>query len=126
MKAGITFALNFPDDTPPIKNTFTGSQLSSGSEFKKRLLHIAQGGIFTGTSQQLDKLLLKQLPKIKTVQTTDFIGYSKEHRAYVFNDLAVRDGRLYALNEEDFFDMGKLSLKSLNQSVSLTLNDNLK
>ena len=30
------------------------------------------------------------------------------------------------LNEEDFFDMGKLSLKSLNQSVSLTLNDNLK
>lgn len=44
----------------------------------------------------------------------------------MFNDLAVRDGRLYALNEEDFFDMGKLSLKSLNQSVSLTLNDNLK
>lgn len=120
------FRINFPDDTPPIKNTFTGSQLSSGSEFKKRLLHIAQGGIFTGTSQQLDKLLLKQLPKIKTVQTTDFIGYSKEHRAYVFNDLAVRDGRLYLLNEEDFFDMGKLSLKSLNQSVSLTLNANLK
>ncbi|HGC4884712.1 TPA: toprim domain-containing protein [Escherichia coli] len=120
------FRINFPDDTPPIKNTFTGSQLSSGSEFKKRLLHIAQGGIFTGTSQQLDKLLLKQLPKIKTVQTTDFIGYSKEYRAYVFNDLAVRDGRLYTLNEEDFFDMDKLSLKSLNQSVSLTLNDNLK
>ncbi len=120
------FRVNFPDDTPPIKNTFTGSQLSSASEFKKRLLHIAQGGIFTGSSQQLDKLLLKQLPKIKTVQTIDFIGYSKEHKAYVFNDLAVRDGRLYSLNEEDFFDMGKLSLKSLNQSVNLALNPDFK
>lgn len=120
------FRVNFPDDTPAIKNTFTGSQLSSASEFKKRLLHIAQGGIFTGTSQQLDRLLLKQLPKIKTVQTVDFIGYSKEHKAYVFNELAVRDGRLYSLNEEDFFDMGKLSLKSLNQSVNLALNPDFK
>jgi len=70
--------------------------------------------------------LLKQLPQIKIVQTTDFISYSKKHHSYVFNELAGRVRRLYPHIEEVFFDMGDLSLKSLNQSVSLTLNANIK
>ncbi|WP_288739505.1 toprim domain-containing protein [uncultured Rheinheimera sp.] len=116
------FRVDFPHDGASVKNTFSGSQLSSGSEFKKRLLGMAPGAVFTGQSNQLDRLMSKQLFNIKRVQTTDFIGYSREYGCYVFNDSAVKDGRLFELNDEDFFDIGKLSIKSLNQSVDLHLN----
>ena len=114
--------VDFPHDGAPVKNTFTGSQLSSSSEFKKRLLAIAPGAVYTGSAGQLDAWLQRQLYQIKTVQTVDFIGYTKEHGAWVFNDLAVKGGKVVELNDEDFFDLGKLSLKSLNQSVTLAIN----
>ena len=120
------FRVDFPHDGASVKNTFSGSQLSSGSEFKKRLLGMAPGAVFTGQSNQLDRLMSRQLFNIKRVQTTDFIGYSREYECYVFNDVAVKDGRLFTLNEEDFFDIGKLSVKSLNQSVDLHLNRDFK
>lgn len=118
--------VDFPHDGASIKNTFTGSMLTSAGEFKKRLLSIAPGAVFTGNNSQLDRIQQRQLFNIKTVQTIDFIGYSKEHGAYVFGDIAVKGGKIYELNEEDFFDLGKLSVKSLNQSVTLAINADLK
>jgi hypothetical protein len=118
--------IDFPHDGASVKNTFTGSQLSSSSEFKKRLLAIAPGAVYTGSAHHLDHWLQRQLYGIKTVQTIDFIGYSKDHGAWVFNDLAVKDGRVVEINDEDFFDLGKLSLKSLNQSVTLAINPDAK
>lgn len=119
------FRVEFPHDSAPIKNTFSGGQLAASSEFKKRLLGIAPGAIWTGTSNQLDRLMRDQLTNIKTVETIDYIGYSRQHETYVFGDLAVKDGKTYQLNDEDFFDIGKLSLKSLSQSVTLTINKDL-
>lgn len=113
--------VEFAHGARPVKNTFTGSQLSSSSEFKKRLLSIAAGSLFTGTSQQLDKIIQHQLYALKIVQTIDYVGYSKEHGCYVYNDIAVKAGQLYPINSEDFFDMGKLSIKSLAQSVNLSI-----
>ncbi|MDP3636981.1 MAG: toprim domain-containing protein [Azonexus sp.] len=118
--------IDFPHDGRPVKNTFTGSQLSSSSEFKKRLLAMAPGALYTGSALHLDLWLKKQMFGIKTVQTIDFIGYSKEHGAWVFDDIAVKNGSIVQLNDEDFFDIGKLAIKSLNQSVSLTINGDLK
>lgn len=118
--------VDFPHDGASIKNTFTGSMLTSAGEFKKRLLSIAPGAVFTGSNSQLDRIQQKQLFNIKTVQTIDFIGYSREHGAYVFGDIAIKDGKLHQLNEEDFFDLGKLSVKTLNQSVTLNINSDLK
>lgn len=115
--------IRFPHGAPAIKNTFTGAQLSAPTEFKKRLLSIAAGSIFTGSKSHLDSFLKKQLYAIKTVETVDFIGYSKEHQAYVFNDFAIKDGAISQLNDEDFFEVGKLSIKSLNQSVHLHIGD---
>ena len=111
--------VTFPHGGAPVKNTFTGGQLSSASEFKKRLLSIAAGSVFTGSSQQLDIIAKDQLYNIKTVNTLDFVGYSKEYGIYVFNDIAVKDGRIYPINDEDYFDAGKLAVKSINQSVTL-------
>lgn len=118
------FRVDFPHDSPSVKNTFSGSQLSSSAEFKKRLLGIAPGAVFNGQTPQLDKIMSQQLYNIKRVQTTDFVGYSKEYECYVYNDVAVKDGRLYKLNDEDFFDINKLSIKTL-QTIELNLNHNI-
>ncbi|RFA31318.1 bifunctional DNA primase/helicase [Alkalilimnicola ehrlichii] len=117
------FRVDFPHDGAAVKNTFSGNQLASASEFKKRLLGIAPGAIWTGSSQQLDKLLRDQLSAIKTVATIDYVGYSKEHRAWVFADLAVQSGKVHKLNSEDYFDLGKTALKSLSQSTPLQINE---
>jgi len=117
------YRVSFPHRAKPVKNTFTGAQLAGAAEFKKRLLSIASGALFTGTSGQLDRVLKKQIHGLKTVQTVDYVGYSKEHGLWVFNDVAVRAGKLHTLNAEDYFQAGKdLAIKTLSQSVGLHLN----
>lgn len=121
------YRVEFPNGGAPVKNTFSGGQLASASEFKKRLLGVAPGAVWTGTSQQLDTLLQDQIGNIKTVETIDFIGYSKEHGAYVFGDLAVAGGKLHQINSEDFFELGpRKQLKTLSQSVTLHINPERK
>lgn len=115
------FRVDFPHDGGSVKNTFTGAQVAAASEFKKRLLGMAAGAVFTGSGHQLDKLMEDQLFGIKTVQTIDYVGYSKEYGCYIFNDIAVREGQLISINEEEFFEMGKLKLKSLQKGVKINL-----
>lgn len=116
------FRVEFPHDGAPIKNTFSSSQLSSSAEFKKRLLGIAAGAMYSGTSTMLDRIMTDQLYNIKRVETIDYIGYSIDHGCYVLGDVAIKDGAIDEINEEDFFDIGKLSVKSLNRSVTLKIN----
>lgn len=105
----------------PIKNTFTAGQRSVAAEFKKRLMHVAPGAVWTGSQNQLDRIL-RDSARILTVETIDYIGYSREHRCYVFGELAMQDGKLSRLNDDDYFELGKLSIKTLSQSVSLAIN----
>lgn len=116
------FRVEFPHDGAPIKNTFSSSQITSAAEFKKRLLGIAAGAMYSGTTQMLDRMMERQLYNIKRVETIDFIGYSIEHGCYVLADVAIKDGVLHDVNAEDFFEVGKLSVKSLNRSVTLQIN----
>ncbi|AMP13456.1 toprim domain-containing protein [Collimonas pratensis] len=116
------FRVDFPHDGASIKNTFTSSQISSSAEFKKRLLGIAPGAMFSGTSAMLDRIMERDLFHIKRVETIDFIGYSKEYGCYVLDNVAIKDGTLHDVNGEDFYDLGQLAVKSLNRSVSLTIN----
>ena len=115
--------IEFPHGRHTIKNTFSGGQVATASEFKKRLLSIAPGALYTGNSVQLNWLVKHYLDNIKIVETTDFIGYSKEHSVYVFNDRAVSAGKVIEINDEDFFEVGKTSIKSLNQSLNLHIGD---
>ncbi len=114
------FRIDFPNGQT-LKNTFTGSQVAGASEFKKRLLAIAPGALYTGNSTQLDRYLKDQLADIRSVKTIDFIGYIREYGCYVFHEVAVKNGQSYSLNQEDFFDLGKLSIKTLSQSTVLHL-----
>jgi len=116
------FRVEFPHSGAPVKNTFNASQVSTAAEFKKRLLAIAPGAVFSGTSTMLERMMERQLYNIKRVETIDYIGYSKEHSCYVLGDVAVKDGKIHEINNEDFFDLGQLSVKTLQQSVALTIN----
>ncbi len=120
------FRVDFPHDGGSVKNTFTGGQVAAASEFKKRLLGMGAGAVFTGSGQQLDKIMKDQLFGIKTVQTIDYVGYSREYGCYVFNDIAIRDGQLITINEEEFFEMGKLKLKSLQKGEKIALQKDAK
>jgi len=64
----------------------------------------------------------RQLYNIKRVETIDYIGYSREHGCYVLGDVAVQGGKIHDINNEDFFDLGQLSVKTLQQSVALAIN----
>jgi hypothetical protein len=121
------FLVHFPDGRPPIKCTFGGAQIASATEFKKRLLSTAAFASFTGTTGMLDTMVRKWWQKLPTVEAVDFIGYSpgpkdNPHRCYVFGDVAVQSGRVHSLNSEDYFELGKLYIKSLNKSVGLHIN----
>ena len=120
------YRVTFPHGGAAIKNTFAGSSLASASEFKKRLLSMAPGAVFTGSSQQLDRIIRSQLFAIKTVETVDFVGYSKAHGTYVMGDLAIKGGVVYDLNDEDYFEIGKLNIKTLTQSPQLIINRDRK
>ncbi|MBB5880775.1 hypothetical protein GGR74_001978 [Xanthomonas arboricola] len=115
------FRVDFPHDEPSVKGTFTGGHVSSASEFKKRLISLAAGAMFTGTGHQLDRLIEEQTEAIKKVDAIDFVGYSKEHRAYLLGDMAVRDGELVTANEEDYFEFDKLRLKTTQKSIRLEI-----
>ncbi len=115
------FRVDFPHDEPTVRNTFTGGQVAAASEFKKRLLGMAAGAVFTGTGAQLDKIMKDQLFALKTVKTIDYIGYSKEHGCYVFGDLAVRGGVVEQANAEDYFEFKQLRLKTLQKSIRLEI-----
>ncbi|WP_372395158.1 toprim domain-containing protein (plasmid) [Azospirillum sp. HJ39] len=113
--------IRFPHGRHTSKNTFTGAQIASAAEFKKRLLAVAPGAVFSGATWQLDQLVENNMERIRTVDTVEFTGYSKKHRTYLFGDVAVSGGTVYKKNDEDFFDIDGVSVKSLNRSVGLVI-----
>ena len=113
--------VDFPHDGDSVKNTFTSGQLTAASEFKKRLLGMAAGAMYTGSGQQLDKIMKDQLYGLKTVSTIDFVGYSKEHGAYLYGDVAIKDGVVYPINSEDYYELGRMRLKTLQKGVPIVL-----
>lgn len=119
--------VSFPNSKSAVQSTFTAAQLASAAEFKKRLLGMANGAYYTGTTGQLDAWFKRLTENIPAVATVDFIGYAKSTSAkpqgcYILGEVAVQAGRLFTLNEDDYFELGKLSIKSLNQSVGLSIN----
>lgn len=108
---------------PSLKTTFTGSQIASSAEFKKRLLTVAPGGLFTGAGNQLDWIVSNHLNNIKQVKTIDYVGYSQEHAAYIFNDFAVHDGRVYKANSEDYIEIEGLSIKTLSHGFPFNIGE---
>lgn len=101
------FNVDFPTDRPSVKGSFAAASISAAAEFKKRLLAIGTGAIWTGTPTQLDRIMQRQMPAIPDVETIGFTGYSREHGAYIFGDIAVMAGRVALPNDDDYFNLSK-------------------
>lgn len=100
--------VDFPDQ-PTVKARFTSAACSNSGEFKKRLMAFA--GMWSGSGDQLDRLMRNQTRRLKVVEPIPFTGYSAPHRAWLFGDMAVREGRVEKINSENYFDFGKQAVK---------------
>ena len=100
--------VDFPDQ-PTVKARFTAAACSNSAEFKKRMLAFA--GMWSGSGDQLDRLIRNQTRKLKVVEPIPFTGYSAPHGAWLFGNIAVREGRIEKINGENYFDFGKQAVK---------------
>lgn len=105
------FRIDFPSDRAGVKATFSGAACAASAEFKKRLASIAPGAQWIGSQYQIDKLMLRQWQNIRMVEAIQFTGYSIDHNAWIFGDVAVHNGRVYEPNDEEYFVLGKQSVK---------------
>ncbi|VXC80119.1 toprim domain-containing protein [Sphingomonas sp. 8AM] len=103
--------IDFPSDRATVKATFSGAACAGSSDFKKRLASIAPGAQWTGNQYQIDKLMARQWSTIRMVDAIQHTGYSIEHGAWILGDLAVHNGRVHEPNEDDYFVLGKKSVK---------------
>ncbi|MGE4324197.1 MAG: bifunctional DNA primase/helicase [Sphingobium sp.] len=100
--------VDFPDQ-PTVKARFTAATCANSGEFKKRLMAFA--GMWSGSGEQLDRLMRNQTRKLKVVEPIPFTGYSAPHRAWLLGDIAVREGRIEKVNGENYFDFGQQAVK---------------
>lgn len=114
--------VDFPGRQDRVKANFAGAALAGGGDFKKRLISVAPGAIYTGDTNHLDAIMRTQLTAIRTVEALHFTGYSIEHGAWVLGDIAVQNGRVLERNAEDYFELGKLGIKLRGTSRLLTIN----
>ena len=91
------------------KGVFSSGEITSAPKFKERLMDIGAGLMFTGNTKQLDQYQQtywypSQQERVE-VDTINFLGYTSELNGWLFPKHAVFNGRLYRVNEEDFFDL---------------------
>ena len=119
--------VDFPYSQPTVKARFSAAACSNAGEFKKRLM--AYAGMWTGSGEQLDRIMRNQTRQLKVVEPVSFTGYSHKHRAWLLGDMAVREGRLVEVNRENYFDLGKsaVKLRSLERVLDIQYDaDKLK
>lgn len=102
--------VELPDRDKVFREKFTSAALTAAGEFKKCLFSV-NGAQWLGSTYQLDRIMTSQTRALPTVETIDFTGYSREHKAWILGDLAVHKGKVYRANEDDYFDFGHAQLK---------------
>lgn len=113
--------IDFPDSASgTVKARFSSAACSNSGEFKKRLMAFA--GMWTGTSEQLDRLMKNQTRRLKVVEPIGFTGFSQAHRAWVLGDLAIHQGRVLQVNSENYFDVGKHAVKLRSSERMLAID----
>lgn len=97
-----------------------GSNLESPSAFNKSLLNKAAGGVFNGSKAEMDILLDRWFKNIKTIHSMPYIGYNADFSVYVYQKFAIHNGREIPLNDEGYFDLGKLGVKTSMKSPAIS------
>lgn len=111
-KGSYYIRIDFPGAQETVKVNFPGNTVLKEGPFTDHLISVAPGAIFDGTTRQLKILMKAQTDGIRTVDALYFSGYSIDHKAWMFNDIAVAGGRVIPRNDEDFFEIGKVGVKA--------------
>lgn len=106
----------------PVKSAFTAEQVATPAQFDIRLLSLLSGARWKGSKDKLSRTYDDRLERLKEVDTIDFIGYTREFGAYVFGNVAIRDGRVFEVNEEEYFELDKKTNVKTTSSVPHTIN----
>lgn len=101
------YFLNVRTDKNQNKDAFNPKHLNSASEFKARIINTVTGATFTGKTEHLDKLYETKAGGLRDVNTVDFFGYANEVNAYIFKKFAVKNGQVFKINAEEYFELPK-------------------
>lgn len=105
-----------------VLNTFTGNQLGSAADFKRRLLSICSGALYEGNSKQLNKIIKAKFGGLPTVEKIDYTGYVPELDAWVFRDFCVHNGKVIQANNDKYIALGgSNSIKTISD-IQIHLN----
>lgn len=108
------FKFGFANNAPSEQYAFEGKTFGGASDFKKAVLNVAPGALFTGTTLDLETLYKEWNQfNIKRVRSLDFVGYDRASKAYVYSDFAAQDGKVLKLNKEHYFELKKEGVKSV-------------
>lgn len=114
--------VDFPGKQDSVKANFPGNAMLKEGPFTDRLMSVAPGGIFDGSTSQLKSMMRIQNMGIRTVDALYYSGYSIDHSAWMFDDIAVSNGRAVPINEEDYFEIGKIGVKPAHALKEFRIN----
>lgn len=104
-------------------DVFSGPQLGSATDFKKRVLSVSPGAIYEGNTSQLNRIIKSDFMGMKIVDTVDYTGYVKELDAWIFRDFAVSNGKIIRVNKDKFIALdGRHSIKTTSD-IEIHLSD---
>jgi Toprim-like len=106
------FRVDFANHAPSQELILPSSAFSSATKFRECALKVA-GAMFEGETHDVIYLYKQWMRHWKkTVVTLDYVGYDLKNRAYIFNDLAIKNGKIIKLNEEGYFYLQGIGIKT--------------
>jgi len=112
------------------KEEFLSPHIASAQRFKEKLLDAGPGLHFKGNNAQLANYLDDfwfNDPNPPQVSSINFVGYAKEFKAWIFSKQCIHDGKMYSVNQEDYFDLNSgQQVKTSYKVEPLVLSENNK
>lgn len=102
-------AVHRPNSTKPLKGVFSSGDISKAEKFKQALMNTGAGMMFTADTKTLElhqnTYWFPTGQPLAEIETVNFLGYTEEFNAWLFNTRAVYQGELYEVNQDDFFEL---------------------
>lgn len=110
----VNFQIRYPNSLPPKMFNTTGDNTIVAKTFASWLAKSAGMVKFKGNEKALDYLYNQWTSQshMTIVHGVPFIGYSREHKAYIFKEFCYKDGIFYPNNEYQYSTLDKVNLKT--------------
>ncbi|MBN2606732.1 MAG: toprim domain-containing protein [Thiotrichales bacterium] len=118
------FEISYENGSPKSTISIPGTALAYAGSFNQALLRNTPGARFTGGKAHIEYLHenIWFYKPAKEVKTLNFCGYDHKSGAYVFNETAFLRGKRHEINQQGFFDLKDVAIKSVNRDVRLKIS----